>query len=97
MANKKKTTTEVIEDKSDLLIPNVPYEAVKDSVVETFDVKPVTIPSALWDCVETSTAINTYAMNLPAGCAIVAVYGGKPVIQYVTGIHYDKANGRFTV
>ena len=97
MANKKKATTEVIGGTSDLFTADIPYDVVKDSVIETFDIAPATIPSALWGCVETSTAINTYAMNLPAGCAIMAVYGGKPVIQYVTGIHYDEASRRFTV
>lgn len=96
MANKKNTDTKTVA-----VAPSgveVSPEIVNDIPTPTYDKIVEKVPSELWHCVEDATGIGTLAMNLPVGCLVMTVMDQKQsAIQYIPGIHYDEANGRFTV
>lgn len=96
MANKKNTDTKTTAVA--LSGVEVSPEIVNDIPTPTYCKSEEKIPSKMWYCVEDATGLGTLALNLPAGCLIMAIVDQKqPAIQYVPGIHYDEANGRFTV
>ena len=104
MANKKTTTSvEKIDtvtsyEPTDVAAPVHDVVDVAPVIADGADFKKVDlVRSKIWNTVENSADIATFAMNLPSGVMIAVFANDVASMQYVAGIHYDVTAKRFSV